>query len=206
MLQAKIAQVSPGIRSVSYRLSFNGRIEAVKEGNKLRINSFYKKSKQRSVWVKVEDFPWMVCNPFVLHKEIKTHTTAKGLEKMFERIDKEFARSKTTLESLRGFIFSRDYADETYYTLALLATKLRSGSLSGSLAPEAFLALKDAVSDAFREGDVPMLGFLNGYLVNFPKNFRKFPRLSEIYQGIEELCPGMTTQNVCSTTKHILKM
>lgn len=220
MLKVKIVQVLPYMSMVKYKLSFGGAVQAEQKGNKLRIGYLDSSNNLRTNEIKINDFSakhkisedffgdfrldfnrvsLMFANPFVLLDEAPyPRETGIKLMEMFRRIDRTTARSKATLNEMRKIIFLSNFGDEGYYAIALLVKKLKARAIPDGLIPEAIIILKASVLAARAESDIPMLAFLNGYLLSL----ENFIPLEEI----DEMLPGIATQKICDSTKHLLKM
>lgn len=196
MLQAKVESVSPHILSVSHKMSFGNQIVAGLKGNEIKILNLVPGGADRIATVKGSALPWVACNPFALMVRVQTTDSRIEMSRSFHRIDRAFAGARTSLDNIKGLIFTSKFADENYYAVSNLARKLREGSLPKALVPHAFETLKAAVAAAFAENDLPMIGFLNGYLVDLPRT----PEILEL----EKFYPGMTTVNICGSRRHTL--
>jgi len=200
MLRQKIESVSPHINHVAYRMSIGTQVVAEKEGTKLKIRHVGANNViLREARIKPAECPWQACNPFYLWLRISDHTNGLNLAKNMERADKVIAGAKQDFTPVSKLMFEGRYDDMKYYATACVAEKLKCGSMPKALVAAAYEGLKSAAIFAFAENDLPMLGFLNSFFVRMPKT----DKLAQI----EDLYPGMTTQNVCGTANlHMLKM
>ena len=220
MFKAKIAQVLPYTNKVWYRLSFGGGVRAEIGGKRVHIGYKHPPQDLRVRSVNINSFltkyelsqdfvsdagidpahaPLLFSNPFVLLDTYPCpQETDVFLRRMYKRVDNAGVRTKSTLDEIREFIFFSNHADEKYYAVSLLVKKLKAQAIPERLIPEVVNVFKASVLAARAESDVPMLAFLNGYLLSL----ENFIPLEEI----DEMLPGIATLRICNSTKHLLKI